>query len=138
MITRKDLNNYMYLKQEIKHLQCKIDRYKPAEIVIDSVKGSSPVFPYVEHTIKIEGLEQKKDTLSEYITKLQNAQDKLAIEEERIEKEIQNVPFSEIRLIIRYHYIEGLNYVKIMNLMGYNSPETPRMKVQRYLGGNYE
>ena len=77
MITRKDLNNLIYLRQEIKHLQGKIDRYKPAEVVIDSVKGSSPTFPFVEHSVKIEGLEQKKDTLGEYISKLQEFQKKL-------------------------------------------------------------
>lgn len=138
MITRKDLDNLMYLKQEVKHLQSKIENYRPAEIVVDSVKGSSPVFPYTEHTIKIEGLELKKDTLSEYYSKLRELKEKLSKEEQRIEEEIQNIPFSEIRLIIKYKYLEGLNYIQIMNKMGYGAPETPRIKLFRYFEGKEE
>lgn len=132
MVTQEELKNLMHLKQEIKHLQAKIENYKPAEVVIDSVKGSSPVFPYTEHTIKIQGLEQKEDKLSDYFRRLAEHREQLEKEESRIEEEIQKIPYSEIRMIIRYRYFEGLSYAQIMYKMGYGAPETPRMKLARF------
>lgn len=137
MITKKDLDNLNYLNQEIEYIQAKIDNYKPAEIVADSVRGSSPLFPYTEHSIRIEGLEQKEDKMTTYWNQLRQFKEKLENEKMRIELEIEKIPISEIRQIIRLHYIERLSYVQIMFQMGYNAPETPRMKLFRYLEGNY-
>ena len=120
MITKKDLKNLMHLNQEIKFIEEKIKKHKPAEIVIDSVRASSPVFPYTEHTVKIEGIEQKKDTLSDYYRSLRECENKLKEEEMRIEKQIEKIPFSEIRQIIRLHYIDRLPYTQVMKIMGYN------------------
>ena len=137
MITQEDLKNLIHLKQEINQIQDRIDRYKPVEIVVDSVRGSSPVFPFTEHTIKIEGLEKKDETLTKYYRSLQEYKEKLETEERRIEKEIEKIPFSEIRQIIRLHYLEGLSYVQVMHIMKYNAPETPRFKIKRFLKKNY-
>jgi chromosome segregation ATPase len=133
MITQRELKKLIHLRKEAEYLEAKIRDYKPVEIVIDSVKGSSPSFPYTEHSIKIEGLEQRKDNLTEHIKKLCDFKKQIEEEEQKIELEIQNIEDSEIRLIIRYHYIEGLNYIQIMHKMSYNAPETPRMKLRRYL-----
>lgn len=137
MITKEDLKELDYLYREIEYLQKKIDNYKPAEVVADSVKGSSATFPFTEHTIKIEGLEQKKDNFTEYWSKLRDFKDKLQQEILRIEQEIEKVKSSEIRQLIRLRYIERLNYVQIMFKMGYNAPETPRMKLERFLKNNF-
>lgn len=138
MITRKDLKNLTHLRREIEYLENKIKNYKPAEIVADSVRGSSASFPYTEHSIVIEGLEQKEDKLAEFVKKLSRKKQELEEEEQRIELEVQEIPYPEIRMIIRYHFIEGLTYIQIMFKMNYYAPETPRMKLERYLGGNYE
>lgn len=137
MITKSDLDNLNYLHQEIDYIQKKIDQYKPAEIVSDSVKGSSTTFPYTQHTIIIEGLEQKEDKMTTFWNQLREFKEKLENEKMRIELEIEKIPISEIRQIIRLHYIERLSYVQIMFEMGYNAPETPRMKLCRYLEGDY-
>lgn len=60
MITRKDLKNLIHLRREIEYLEKKIKNYKPAEIVADSVKGSSASFPYIEHSIVIERARAKR------------------------------------------------------------------------------
>lgn len=133
MLTKAELENLEYLRQEINYLQDKIDNYKPAEIVSDSVRGSSPTFPFVEHTVIIEGVEQKKDRLTEYIEEQKNFKKKLEDEKMRIEKEIENIPFAEIRMIIRHHYIDGLTYLEVMHKMNYNCEETPRLKLKRFL-----
>lgn len=86
----------------------------------------------------MNGLEQKEDKLTEFVNKLSKKKQELEEEEQRIELEIQEIPYPEIRMIIRYHFIEGLTYIQIMFKMNYYAPETPRMKLERYLGGNYE
>lgn len=133
MISREDLKNLLYLRNEIEHIEKKIDNYKPSEVVIDSVQGSSPVFPYVKHTIKIEGLEMPKARLNDHYDNLKRYKENLETEEKRIEKEIEKIPYSEIRQIIRLHYIDRLSYVQVMQIMDYNAPETPRIKLSRYL-----
>jgi DNA-directed RNA polymerase specialized sigma24 family protein len=135
MITQSDLKNLIHLRSELEHIEKRIRKHKPAEIVIDSVQGSSPSFPFVSHTIKIEGLEHKKDKLSWYYEGLQRYKAKLEKEVKRIENEIEKIPYSEVRQIIRLHHIEGLSYVQVKNIMGYNTPETPRIKLFRYLSG---
>lgn len=60
MITREDLKKYIHLRREIEYLEKKIKNYKPAEIVADSVKGSSRSFPYIEHSIVIERIRTKR------------------------------------------------------------------------------
>ena len=60
MVTQKDLRNLTHLRREIEYLEKKIKNYKPAEIVADSVRGSSRAFPYTEHSIIIERLRTKR------------------------------------------------------------------------------
>lgn len=51
------------VKKEIKDLQQRIQNIEEAEssqIVRDSVRGSSSVFPYVSRSIIIEGMEEKR------------------------------------------------------------------------------
>jgi hypothetical protein len=57
-MTKTDLSQVYCLRIEIELLQKQIDGL-PQNIsnTVDSVKGSSPCFPYVEHTIKIEGVD---------------------------------------------------------------------------------
>ena len=139
MITQSDLKNLVHLRYEIEHIERKIRKHKPAEVVIDSVQGSSPSFPFVSHTIKIEGLEQKKDKTSWYYEGLKRNKAKLEKEVKRIEDEIEKIPYSEIRQIIRLHYIENMSYTQVKEIMGYKAPETPRIKLSRFLsGGNPE
>lgn len=138
MITHEQLKKLAYLRQEIEYVKQKIDNYKPAEIVVDSVRGSSPFFPYTEHSVRIEGIEEKKDKLGDYYRRLAKFQQELEEEERKIDLELQSIRSPEIRQIIRLHYIDGLTYVQIMHKMNYNAPETPRMKLFRFLGGNYE
>lgn len=138
MITLEDLKNLTYLQDEIRHIQDKIDNYKPAEIVVDAVRGSSASFPFTEHTITVEGLEKKSSNLSKHFDKLNDYKDKLEQEQKRIEDEIEQIPYSEIRQIIRLHYIEQQSYVQIMFKMGYGAPETPRIKLMRYLDNTKE
>lgn len=127
-----DLKQLNFLYKEVDRLQYKIDNYKPAEIVVDTVRGSSPCFPFVEHSIVIEGLEQKKDNLSVLMDKLTSFKARLNNQILYIEDEIEKIDDSEIRLIISYRYLDRLTWIQIMYEMGYNTEDTPRMKVNNY------
>jgi len=129
----KDLEELDFLNKEIEQLERRIENYRPAEIVSDSVRGSSATFPYTEHRFVIEGIEKKPEKLTEYTNLLRVYQLRLNQEITRIEEEIQKIPFAEIRMIIRYKYIEKLTYVEIMHKMGYKAPETPRLKLRRFM-----
>ena len=131
-MTLNDLKQLNFLYKEVDRLKYKIDNYKPAEIVVDTVKGSSPCFPFVEHSIVIEGLEQKKDTLTLLYDKLENFKSRLNNQILYIEDEIEQIEDSEIRLIISYRYIDRLTWVQVMNKMEYNNEDTPRMKLNNY------
>ena len=131
-MTLNDLKQLNFLYKEVDRLQYKIDNYKPAEVVADTVRGSSPCFPFVEHSIVIEGLEQKKDTLTLLYDKLADFKARLNNQILYIEDEIERIEDSEIRLIISYRYVDRLTWVQVMTQMGYNNEDTPRMKINNY------
>ena len=127
-----DLKQLNFLYKEIDRLQYKIDNYKPAEIVADTVRGSSPCFPFVEHSIVIEGLEQKKDNFDLLLDKMRDFKKRLNNQILYIEDEIEKIEDSEIRLIISYRYLDRLTWVQVMYEMGYNNQDTPRMKLNNF------
>lgn len=137
MLLLKDLKELDFLNKEIEQLQRKIENYRPAEVVSDSVRGSSATFPYTEHRFVIEGIEKKPDSLTEYINKLREYKEKLHQKNIDIEKEIEKIPFAEIRLLIRHRYIEKHTYIQIMHEMDYKSVDTPRKKLQKYMKEQY-
>ena len=87
-MTLYDLKQLNFLYKEIDRLKYKIDNYKPAEIVVDSVRASSAMFPYVEHTVTIEGIEQNHYSLPDLQDKLYSFRKRLANQILYIEDEI--------------------------------------------------
>ena len=131
-MTLNDLKQLNFLYKEVDRIQHKIDTYKPSEIVVDSVKGSSTCFPYVAHSIVIEGLETKPYSLPLLHDKLSNYKKRLTNQILYIEDEIEKIDNSEIRLIISLRYLDRLSWVQVMFKMGYNNQDTPRMKLNNY------
>ena len=98
-------------RKEIEELREKIDNInnKPAKIVIDSVKGSSASYPYIQHNCVIEGLDNKKiiankKSRNKYKKQIKNKEFKLMKLITNLEYELNNVEDSEIRRIIRHKY----------------------------------
>ena len=137
-MTLNDLKQLNFLYKEVDRLQYKVDNYRPADVVVDSVKGSSDIFPYVEHSIVIEGLEQKPYILPALQDKLADFKRRLTNQILYIEDEIEKIGDSEIRLIISYRYLDRLSWIQIMFKMGYNNQDTPRMKLKNYFKKNKE
>ena len=118
MITIKDLKQIDSIKKEIKYLDNKLKKIeeKPIKIVQDSVSSSSREFPYTRHTTVIEGFETPKNK-RKYKKLINNAKYRLEKNINHLEYELEKIEDSEIRMIIRYKYEEGLNYIQIAHRM---------------------
>ena len=132
MLTKKDLQNLDYLEREIAYYDSKIENYKPAEVVVDSVGGSDAQFPYVQHTFTIEGIEHKRG-IDEYLDKRINFRKQLREEKQRIEDELEQIENSKIRQIIQLRYIERKSWNEVADGLDMPSEDSARMTLNRFL-----
>lgn len=128
------------VNREIKDLENRIQKLEEAEsckVVIDSVRGSSNVFPYISRNIVIEGIEEKKESkkLAKYKRLLEEKKDELLDITIDIEEYLKGIDNSRIRQIIRYKYIDGKNWVQIGHLMN-TSADAARMELKRFFEKN--
>jgi hypothetical protein len=139
-MTKTDLSQVYCLRIEIELLQKQIDGL-PQNIsnTVDSVKGSSPCFPYVEHTIKIEGVdmvgyENKARALEK---KLEARKTELIQKADEINDFIVSVPDSELRTILTLRYINCMSWQQVAIKMGMEGDgSTERKKHDRFLKFN--
>ena len=132
---KKQLKQLRYLKNEIKILKEQIENLDYT-ITTDSVKGSSPYFPYVEHSIKITGIDTE-----DYNRKTRRLQRKLErrVEElldlvEETNDFIESIDDSLIRQIISLRYINGLTWEQVAaHIGGNNTADSVRKVAERYL-----
>lgn len=123
-MTREVLSQYINLKQEIKLLERKIVEmeYREKHCVTDVVKGSSRQFPYLEHNVRVTGIDreyEKRMLKAIEKKKLQLTALKTRLEEEEIKiyEYIQNQEDSRTRQVLVYSYIEGLKQNEIAEIM---------------------
>ena len=138
-MTREELEEIFHIRKEIQDLNKRIDKYKYNPKIIKS-KGtcSSSSFPYTEKHYMVECAEYnpKMYTLK---LKLEKFKKKLEMKEKEIEDYIEIIPFSEIRQIFRYRYLDGMNWIQVAHQMNskYNNREysdgSVRLKHDRYL-----
>lgn len=128
-MTKKELQEIHFIKREIEHLKWQIenmDYYTSDNYASDSVKGSLPVFPYIEHTVIIRGYEVVDGNGRSYQRKLDSLHRKLKERsEDLIEKVdkandfIAKIESAELRLIISLRYINGMTWEQIGADIGY-------------------
>ena len=145
MLTRERLEQFMNLKQELKDLSNRINNCKiNQEEVIDSVRGSSSEFPYIEQCIQITGLEDDSTYKNKkrMVNKLKKIyainQIKIIKELIFIEYELSKVKDSEVRRIIRLRYEDGYNWYRIQIAMGKDSEFAARKKLERFFENQNE
>lgn len=121
--------------KEIADIQKRIDKIEEeSSIIFDSVKGSSPTFPYVEHSIIILGYEQERNNkLNRLKLKLQESENKLIENTICVVDEINKIQDSITRRILSYRYIDKLKWIQIQQKLGYSSESAARMIHDRYL-----
>lgn len=123
------LEEYNSLIKEQKEIKDKLEKIKKkTELVSDVVQCG------VKHYMSITGIDiNRLNAIEKYKQKLEKANKNIELLKNKIEDYIQNIKKSEIRRIFRYRYIENKNWIQIMFLMQYNSPDTARKKHDRYL-----
>ena len=138
-MTRQDLENYIYLQGEIEDLRLEVAnlKTKSAQVVSDTVQGSSNEYPFTQHPISIRGCdastrekyEQKKTLLYNRITELEQ-------KKAEISQWIDSVPQVRMRRLLRYRYIDGLKWPGIAARLGYTTESAARMAHDRFLEKN--
>lgn len=133
-LTKKMLSQSLELRKEIKDLKARIAKVeKRNDIVSDTVQSSSG-FPYTQHSVGITGASARKyELLKKYNKKLDRFMIKLLQMQNEIEDFIEDLEDADLRRIMRYRYIDGFGWIKIMHLMEYESESKARMKHDRFL-----
>lgn len=110
---------------------------RPDKVVRDSVSGSSTTWPYIKHSCVVEGVDTSKyRNIKKYKRILREKQEKLQKKINQLEYELNYIDDPEIRRIIRYKYVDKLNWVAIMFKMDYNSECQARIKLKRFFEKN--
>jgi len=132
-LTKEELLNLRKIQNEIEQIKRELATIVP-EYSADGVTGSSPNFPYVKHSIKIQGYDIKG-----YNSKVQRIENRLnrklaeLVEEKDILTEyICALDNSDLRQILMYRYINGLAWFDIGFNMGY-AAVTVRSKHDKFL-----
>lgn len=123
-ITLEDLEQYQHLRAEIKklHAEIVILNAKPLPIVTDSVRGSTPEYPYTGHMVMLRGESKRAQDIrakrnQKYWERvLKNEEDLLKIEEW-----LNELEDAKLRRLIREHYIQG-NSWRVAAARVYGSP----------------
>lgn len=130
---KEKIKQYNDINRGIKDLKKRIREIeKQSKIVKDSVKGSSKIFPYVQHTCIVEGLEQN-ERLKRRKKLLKAKQKELEKLKESLEVYINTeITDERIRQILEYKYIDELSYIKIVHRIGGGTEDSIRMEVKRF------
>lgn len=136
-MTTEKLENYRALADEVKDLEERRKRLSSGlHPVQDTVKGSSPTFPYVEHTIQIGGISRRQEEAMRKVDRLQRERLEMAHETlAEIEEFLSGIQDAKVRRMIELRYVEGLTWRQVAKRM-YGSPyfeDTARMRVKRFL-----
>lgn len=132
---KEQLQQLRYLKSEIKMLKEQIENIEPT-VVTDTVRGSSPYFPYIEQSFKIEGIdyEDYNRRIRRIEKQLRRRLDELVDLMEEANKFIDSIDDSLIRQIITLRYIDGLTWNEVAaRIGGNNTAESVRKAAERFL-----
>lgn len=136
-MNKKDLEQIMFLKREVKDLERRLQNNNISSTVADSVKGSSTNFPYIECHRIIQGVDYKKQIRDKKYRKLlKSKRDKINKLLVQIEYDLNYIEDSEIRQIIRFKYFDDCSWIQIMHKMNYKSEEKARIKLKRFFEKN--
>lgn len=133
MVSKEILIQYTDLQQEIKYLSKRIDKLKNERIKHeakkkhDMVRASSHDFPYVEHSVHIEGMTDVEElTINFKInTAIRKEEEKLRLRYESLLEVtnevldfIDSIEDSHMRMIITYRIIENYSWSQVADAMG--------------------
>jgi len=122
LITKEELRGHYRLKQETIELEETIEKLQlqaqsvGATRITGAPTGSGSPDKITDNLARIE----------ELILYYQQKLEKLLIQQKRIEEAIESLPVNE-RLLMRYRYIDGLEWVDVAAKMNYSWRQTHRI-----------
>ncbi len=141
-LTKKELEQLIYLKKEIEELEQKIAQIEQMDISSAPVRvnASGQNFPYVQGWATVQGYnpvlaDKRSKLLCENKMMLKERKESAAREEQKLLQYINNVKESRIRRIMQYKYVDGYSWDKIGNIMHFDRRTGERI-VSRYLNQN--
>ena len=129
------LSQFKYLKSEIEILKKQIEDITYT-ITTDSVKGSTPYFPYIESNFLITGVDYQghDNKLNRLQGKLNRRVEELIDLVEETNDYIINIGDSLVRQIFTLRYINGLEWKQVAASIGGNkTADSVRKIAERYL-----
>ncbi len=136
-MTRQQLRQLKYLKNEIKLLREQIDKLK-AGVASDVVEGSENEFPYTKRRFTITGAdyEEYQRKSKRLQRRLQRRVDDLMDLLEEINEYIADIDDSLLRQIITLRHVNGLTWDQVAaSIGGGNTADGVRMMHDRYFRG---
>ncbi|WP_167957953.1 hypothetical protein [Anaerosporobacter faecicola] len=134
-MTEIELRQYTSIKREIDDLEKRIEKEYGKEItaVAGKVKGSMRCFPYTEVRTSVL-LEDPTElaTRDKLIATREKKKKELEAKALEIETFINSIEESELRLIFRYRFIDGLRQTEVGNLVNLDRSRISR-KISDYL-----
>jgi hypothetical protein len=134
-MNKEQLSQLKYLKSEIEILKKQISDLD-YNITTDSVKGSSPYFPYIERNFLITGLDYQvhDNKLDRLQRKLNRRLEELIDLAEETNDYINDIDDSLVRQIFTLRYINGLEWRQVAaSIGGNNTADSVRKIAERYL-----
>lgn len=140
-MTKELLEQADSLIEEIKDIERRLMNIEKKEKTIlgDSVTGSEYEYPYIKRNFRVNGVANKlfsSKAKRQYKKMLKSKKYKYEKIVKQIEYELNYIDDSEIRRIIRYRYYDKLSWVQIQIEMKYNSEDTARKQLERFLEKN--
>ncbi|WP_418972637.1 RNA polymerase subunit sigma-24 [Allofournierella sp.] len=141
-MTKKELSQLAALNREVAMYDKQIERLQTqinAERTSDTVHGSSPAFPFVLHSISLNGISDNVTTrklqakLSIAIGQAMLARERCVDEYNRLMGEIAKERDSITRQVLTYRYINGLTWPQVAaHIGGGMTPDGARMIANRH------
>lgn len=133
-MTKQDLKDFRYLKNEIKDLDDEIKKLG-YDCVSDTVRGSTKDYPYIERTITITGLDEQGHVAKVRRLKARLERRKADLQDKRAEIEafVDTIDDRLLRRVIALRFVNGLGWREVAaHIGGGNSADGVRMMCNRF------
>ena len=125
-----------HLRREISQLTADIERLRDAiPYATDVVKASAREYPYTEGCVTVSGIDLTATEARRYSLEISHKLSERSIRRDQLldladslEREINKLPDSRHRQVLRLRYIEGLTIEETAEQMGYSARQVDRLQ----------
>ena len=125
-----------HLRREITQLTAEIERLREAiPHATDVVKASAREYPYTEGCVTVSGIDLTATEARRYSLEISHKLSERSIRRDQLldladslEREINKLPDSRHRQVLRLRYIEGMTIEETAEQMGYSARQVDRLQ----------